>query len=132
MIGADTNLLVRHFTQDDPAQAALVTALFDKTRRRGEAIYVSLVVICELRWVLTSIYGLDRADVIDTVRALLDDPLFAVERPSETEVALAAYIAHGGDFPDHLIGVLAEKAGALTTYTFDKKVAKLPGFTLLK
>ena len=132
MIGFDTNLLVRHFTHDDPAQVVVVTAVFDKTRRRGETIYVSLVVLCELHWVLTTIYGLERLDVIDTVRALLDDPLFSVEHPSETEAALASYIALGGDFPDHLIGSLAESAGAVTTYTFDKKAAKLPGFTLLK
>lgn len=132
MIGADTNLLVRHFTQDDPAQAALVSALFEKTRRRNEALYVSLVVICELHWTLTTIYKLGRADIIDTVRALLEDPVFAVECPSETEAALAGYIARGGDFPDHLIGLIAAKAGAATTFTFDKRAAKLPGFTLLK
>lgn len=131
MIGADTNLLVRFFTHDDAAQLALVEALFDKVRKRQQTVFISSIVVCELCWVLRSVYGFDRRVTHSVVRALLEDSLFAIERSSETERALSAAAQQGADFPDHLIGLIGLESGAVTTYTFDKKTSKTAGFTRL-
>ena len=47
MIGLDTNLLVRYFTQDDRYQFELVVALMDSLTRE-EPGFISLVTMVEL------------------------------------------------------------------------------------
>ena len=79
---------------------------------------------------LNDITGEDAA--LGKIFELLEDAQFLFEDRPMIEEALDAFTHANADFPDHLIGLLAERAGALTTYTFDKKAAKLPGFTFLK
>lgn len=132
MIGADTNLLVRHLTEDDPEQTKRVRAWLGEAKANRENIFVSQLVVAELCWVLKSVYDFDRKGIAHGLRELLEDAQFLFEDRPMIEEALDAFTHANADFPDHLIGLLAERAGALTTYTFDKKAAKLPGFTFLK
>jgi predicted nucleic-acid-binding protein len=43
MTGIDTNVLVRYFLDDDPAQASRVEVLLRECRTKGERIFVSLI-----------------------------------------------------------------------------------------
>ena len=52
MIGLDTNVLVRYLIQDDPAQALLATKLIEENCSKHSPGRLSLVVLCELVWVL--------------------------------------------------------------------------------
>jgi predicted nucleic-acid-binding protein len=132
MIAADTNLLVRHLTEDDPAQTRRVRAWLSEAEASRQNIFVSLVVVAELCWVLKSVYQFDREGIEHGLRELLQDGQFLFEARPMVEQATEAFAHSAADFPDHLIGLLANGAGAVTTYTFDKKAAKLPGFALLK
>ncbi len=132
MIAADSNLVVRHLTQDDPQQADRVRRLFDDAERRQEPVFLSHIVLCEVCWVLKAAYGFEKPEIAVALRALLDDAGFLVQGRPLVEDALALYRKRAGQFSDHLIGVVAGDEGASTTYTFDRDVGKHPNFTLLK
>ena len=132
MIGADTNLLVRHLVQDDPEQGRKVRALFDDAETRGEPVFLSHVVLCETCSVLETVYGFVKAQLISSLQALLDDSVFYIQDRPTVEFAFAQFRRLPGDFADHLLGRVASQAGAKTTYTFDRALAKSSEFTLLK
>lgn len=132
MIAADTNLLVRHLTHDDAAQAENVRELFDGAELRREPVLLGHIVLCELCWVLKAVYGFEKAQIATGLRALLDDQGFLIQDRPLVEEALRLYRRHAGQFSDHLIGVVSRHQGAATTFTFDKGVGRYPNFTLLK
>jgi predicted nucleic-acid-binding protein len=132
MIAADTNLLVRHLTEDEPAQTRRVRGWLGEASANREHVFISLVVVAELCWVLESVYDFKRKGIARGLRELLEDGQFVFADRPTIETALEAFAHANADFPDHLIGLTAAGAGAVTTFTFDKKAAKLPGFTLLK
>ena len=76
--------------------------------------------------------GFKKNQIVTALQALLDDGGFHIQDRPLVEEALALYKHHAGQFSDHLLGAVAKQEGASTTYTFDKGVAKLPNFTLLK
>lgn len=131
MIALDTNLVIRFLTRDDEAQAARVRRLIEACVRGGESCLVSNPVLCELEWVLESVYHAGRADVAAAVRALLSTPPFVVEDAELVERALRSYSTGKGDLSDHLIGQVARSRGARTTYTFDRDLRRVACFTLL-
>ncbi|MCK6555181.1 type II toxin-antitoxin system VapC family toxin [Candidatus Binatia bacterium] len=132
MIAVDTNILVRHLTQDDAAQSAKVQHLIDDIERREDAVFVSHIVLCEMCWVLSAVYGFRKREIVAAIGALLGDAIFALEERPSVETALGRYEESGGQFPDHLIGIVGSRVGADTTYTLDRRAATLPGFTLLR
>jgi predicted nucleic-acid-binding protein len=73
--GLDTNLLVRYVTDDDPAQAALVQALFRDMEAVGERLHVSCIVLCELCWTLRG-YDCSREDISAVLTRILATCLF--------------------------------------------------------
>src|SRR5215210_1473543 len=121
MIAADTNLLVRHLTEDDPVQTQRVRAWLGEAAANRENVFISLVVVAELCWVLESVYDFDRKGIARGMRELLEDGQFLFEDRPIIETAIEAFARANADFPDHLIGLIAASAGATMTFTFDKK-----------
>lgn len=118
-ITADTNLLVRALTEDDPRQAAIAR----KTLEEAALVAVTLPALCELVWVLSQGYGVATADIAGAIRLLLDSDNIAVDRPA-AEAGLAL-LAAGGDFADAVIAHEGRWLGADTFVSFDRKAAKL-------
>jgi len=131
VIALDTNVLVRVLVEDDAAQAARARRLIAACVDSDEACLVTTATLCELEWVLDSVYGARRADVAGAVRALLVTAPFEVEAPALVARALELYEKGKGDLSDHLIGQVGRARGARTTYTFDRDLRKAEGFTLL-
>lgn len=131
MIGLDTNVLVRYFTEDDPTQSKLARDLFERRLSKTTPGFVSTVVLVELVWVLTRAYASPRQVVADIIEGLLTSPVIVFENKVQVRKALADYRATGADFGDCLIGRGNEAAGCSATMTFDRAAAKLPGFKLL-
>jgi predicted nucleic-acid-binding protein len=52
VIALDTNVLVRYIVRDDEPQAAMATALIETECTTETPGLVTLVVLCELVWVL--------------------------------------------------------------------------------
>jgi predicted nucleic-acid-binding protein len=132
MIGADTNLIIRHLTQDDPVQSARVGELFRVAESRREPVFLGHIVLCEIAWVLKAVYEFEKTQIALALQALLDDGIFHIQDRSLVEEALVRYKRHAGHFSDHLLGIIAKENGSSVTYTFDKGVGKLSDFSLLK
>ncbi len=130
MIGLDTNVLVRYFAQDDPKQSWKATEILEGLTESDKG-FVSLVTVMETVWVLTRVYGLTAADVATAVERMLQADTLAVQNEQEVFAAVVALRTGRGTFADGLIGALSAWAGCTSTLTFDKKAARLGGFTVL-
>ena len=129
MIAFDTNLLLRLLLDDSAHQARQAEELLRRTAAAGERVLLPDIVLCELEWVLESVYGFKRADISQTIERLLAADEFAFLDRSAVGAALQGYSGGKADFSDYLIGESASAAGAVTTYTFDRKLARSPGFS---
>ncbi len=130
MIAIDTNVLVRHLTEDDPAQTA-VARRFLARLSPDEPGFVSIVVLAELYWVLRrgrSKLSADRA--LSALEIILDTPELEVEDEESVSRSLERARA-GADFADALIADAAELYGCSETVTFDRGAATSLGWRLL-
>ena len=130
MIGVDTNVLVRYFAADDPAQTP-VARRFIESRGAGETIRVGLVVLAELIWVVRTQYGADRDEVVSIVDELLSDPRFEVQDEAAVAVAANDFETSVADFADLLIAATHTLHGCTATMTFDRAAARIGGMKLL-
>lgn len=131
MIALDTNVLVRLLTRDDEAQAQRAKAVFDKHADEDGGLFVADIVLVELCWTLAKSYGLGRASIARTVRALLDNFSITLETRTAVRDALASFEGGSADFPDCLIVAKAKAAGCKRTLSFDQRMGSLPGVELL-
>lgn len=131
MIGLDTNVLVRYIAQDDPKQSSKATRLVESltTDARG---YVSLVSVVELAWVLTDCYGMTRAELCDTLGALLRTKEIVVAQAEVVWQALRLFKAGKADFADCLIERFGCADGCDYTTTFDRDAARHCGMRLVE
>ncbi|MDR3537459.1 MAG: type II toxin-antitoxin system VapC family toxin [Acetobacteraceae bacterium] len=118
-ITADTNVLVRAITGDDPRQSAIAKAEL----AGADIIALALPAFCELAWVLVRGYKIPPADVAEAIRRLINSANVVVNRP-EVEAGLAALNA-GGDFADGVIAYEGSWLGADAFVSFDAQAVKL-------
>lgn len=118
-ITADTNILVRAVTQDDPKQGPSARKLVTE----AELLAVTLPVLCEMCWVLRRSYKFGNNDIAAAIRLLLDADNVALDRPP-VEAGLAILDA-GGDFADGVIAHEGQWLGGETFVSFDKKAVGL-------
>ena len=129
MIGLDTNVLARFFTQDDPAQSARATRLIETRCLPDDPGYISLVTLCELVWVLASGYGYCCADISRLIRGILSTSALTVEQSDRVWAALRHYEKGKADLSDYLIGLSCHEVNATPVYTFDRRAAAEALFT---
>ncbi len=128
MIALDTNVLVRYVVEDDEAQTAQAAALIESAESGDGSLFVSQVVLCELVWVLSSVYRQSRATVQAVLEGLMRASHLTIEDAAGARRALAAYSQRRGDFADYVIRERAWSAGCEHVATFDKKVLEENGF----
>lgn len=131
MISLDTNVLVRLLTNDDPKQVRLARKALDLALAEGKTVWVSLVVLCELAWVLQGLYKYDKKQIITALDALLKFSGIEVQSPHLVKKTLDVLTGSAADFADVLLGLLSVDAGAAYVLTFDKKASKLVTHELL-
>jgi len=131
MIGLDTNVLVRYLTRDEPIQYARAAAFIEATVRAGDRFFINTVVLCELVWVLESVYGYSREEVANALEHILTTAQFEVERLDETRQALIDFRSSRAGFSDALLGRINRALGADHTATFDRTLKGLDTFRVL-
>ena len=113
-VTADTNLLVRVVVRDDPTQARIALDILT----RADAVVISLPCLCEVAWVLDSVYNYSRADIALAVRTLMQPANVTVD-----EMAAAAglrVLDAGGDFADGVIAAAGMLLGGEVFVSFDR------------
>lgn len=116
-------MLVRYLVQDDPEQAGLATQLIEGQCSRQSPGRISLVVLCELAWVLLGAYRYPKKSVVAALGQLLITAELEVENEEAARLSLDAYRNGAADFADYVIGYSNKKAGCDVTYTFDHDFA---------
>ena len=129
MIGIDSNILVRLFVEDDREQADPAVELFAKSGPRS--IRVSQVVMAETVWALRRSYGRDKTSVVAALVLLFGREELVFESRSTLLTALGRYQRGNADFADYLIAASNIDAGAVPTFTFDRKTSTQPGLARL-
>jgi predicted nucleic-acid-binding protein len=124
MWAADTNVLVRVLTGDDPVQGPAAEAFF----RDHAPVWVSHAVLMETVWVLDSVYACGKAQLAAALARIIDNRVLALEDPDVARAALALYRSKGKvNFEDCMILEIARKAGHHPLATFDKALGACPG-----
>jgi predicted nucleic-acid-binding protein len=118
-IMADTNVIVRAITGDNASQSKVAQAELAK----AETVALALPALCELVWVLSRGYKIPSAEIVETIRRLMNAANVVVNRPA-AEAGLALLEA-GGDFADGVIVYEGSWLGAETLVSFDKNAVKL-------
>ncbi len=131
MIGLDTNVLVRYLTQDDPAQFARAAAFIDAASEREEQFLINALVLCELVWVLATVYDYSRDEIAQALEQIFTTAQFEIERLDEARQALGDFRSSKADFSDALIGRINRSLGATHTVTFDRDLKAVGTFRLL-
>jgi predicted nucleic-acid-binding protein len=118
-ITADTNVLVRAVTEDDPRQSKTAQAAL----KNADVVALAIPALCELVWVLSQGYKIPASQITETVQRLINSANVVVNRPA-AEAGLAMLDA-GGDFADGVIAYEGNWLGADAFVSFDKKAVKL-------
>lgn len=132
MIGLDTNVLVRYLTQDDPKQSRIATHLIEEELSADNPGFINLIVVCEVVWVLASVYQLDERNLDSIVDRLLTARELRVEQAQLVRQALAIKAGASAGLADILIGLVNAAQGSTETVSFDKRAGQLPGWKLLR
>jgi predicted nucleic-acid-binding protein len=130
MIGLDTNILVRYIVQDDAVQARAAIEIVEQRLTEQSLGFISTIVMAETVWVLDRAYRFTAAAIATVVERMLRADVFVVESEAQVFCAMTALRDGLGSFADSLIAALAVDAGCSVTLTFDRKAARLPGFSL--
>lgn len=123
---ADTNVLVRAATGDDPKQSKTAVDLLSN----AEIVVVTASALCEFVWVLRQGFRAHPAEIAASLQSLIASQNVVVANRPLVEAGLTQLLA-GGDFADAVIAREGESFGADVFVTFDKRAAKqleLQGF----
>jgi len=131
VIALDTNVIVRFLVRDDEKQARAVYARFKEAESAREALFIPLLVVMETIWVLESVYGKSKKEILDSFDDLKSMPILEFEKVQVLENLLSEGAKSNVDLSDLLIAMAAQSCGCSAGITFDKKASKLPFFRLL-
>lgn len=129
MIGIDTNILVRHLTQDDELQSKIASDLIEKYARQEGNLFINNIVLCELTWVLAKGYKYSKQEIIEVLKAILTSIEFCFEDHKILWISILDFEKSSADFSDILIGQLNKSKNCTSTYTFDTTASDLSYFT---
>jgi len=115
----DTNVLVRAFVDDDPAQSQAAK----ETLTEADSVVVGRHALCELAWVLASSFRFPKRQIANVIRELRDKSNVITDRAA-VDAGLAVMDA-GGDFADGVIDYEGRWLGGGTFVSFDKKAVEV-------
>ncbi|NJS35654.1 MAG: type II toxin-antitoxin system VapC family toxin [Brachymonas sp.] len=101
MLALDTNLLLRLITNDDAKQALRVQQALDAELDVGRECMVGHIVLCELVWVLTKLFGYSLKQCQQAMAQVVAFPGLRFEAMPVVLGAMQAWQQHGGDLADH-------------------------------
>lgn len=123
----DTNVLVRHFTQDNLAQSPHASAYLQQIEDGNVRVHTEPTVIFETVYLLEMQYRVPRTVVQDGILALLDLPGIVMPGKKRIRDAFALYIERNLPFADayHIAAMRSE--GLNEIVTFDREFDRIAG-----
>jgi len=122
MRAVDTNVLVRLVVRDEENQVLAAQRFVER------GAWASHVVLAELSWVLSAVYGLEHAQIAMAIEMLLNHATLTVQDSDVVLAALDQYrLKPALGFSDCLVLEIARKAGHTPLGTFDKNLGRIEG-----
>lgn len=105
----DTNIIIRFLRQDHPTMGPAARGMFQAAARGEVRLLLEESIVAEAVYVLQSVYKQSRADIADTLQAIVRRaPAIQSERPAVLHDALDRYRRQPQvDFADALLAALA-------------------------
>ena len=119
----DTNILIRHLTNDPPDQARRATAILENSER----LILTDVVVAELVYVLESYYEQPKKQVAQAVQSLLTLPSIALADHDLVLRAIELYEHARLDFAEAYLAAAAELSGVGSVASFDRTLDRVDG-----
>lgn len=117
----DTNVLIRHLTDDPPEMARRATAAL-----RGEGpLLLADLVLAECVYVLESFYEVERVRIAELMRAAIALPAVAVIDELLLLRSLELYEQARLDFADAYLVASAEATGVNAVMSFDRGIGRV-------
>ena len=131
MIAVDTNVLVRYLVRDDAEQSEAARVLLEGITSERPA-FICREVGIEVVWVLERAYKFTRTQIADVIIELTATEGMVFEEAEDVMRAAIRYRRTNADFSDLMILAAAERTGASHLYTFDRRLARVDGATLVE
>ena len=128
MKAVDTNVLIRILI-DDHSQITQVKTARHFAKKAGQ-LFVTQIVQAELVWVLDSVYGLEKKEIMHILQHLQENEAFVLQNGLQYAAALQIYRISTADFSDCLIWAESQEMKC-DVITFDKKFSRLPNVEML-
>ena len=116
----DTSVLVRYLTNDPPAMAEAAARIIDC----DQPLILSEVILVETAYVLTAVYEVPRAAVVDALSAFVQRRnirLLNLSKPSALEALRLCRDSKRHSFADALLWAEARHSGVRRVYTVDSR-----------
>ena len=130
MLSIDSNVLLRNIVQDIGEQAEAARILIESLSQEQPG-FVCREVVLEVAWVLERTYKFPRNRIADVLLGMAGTDGVIVEDVEDVSEAVRTFRDSNADFSDLLILAASRRAGATPLYTFDRKLARMEGATLL-
>jgi predicted nucleic acid-binding protein len=125
----DTNVLVRHLTNDDPDKAIRALALLERADEREEELVTSPMVIFETIFTLQNTYHASRTAIREGVGAVISLRGLRLMNKGLYLRALDLYVDKNISFADAYNAVFMQSTGLTEIYTWDTDFDRLEGIT---
>jgi predicted nucleic-acid-binding protein len=114
----DTNVFLRFLTWDHPEKAKKAESLFTRAVEGKLTLITSLLVMAEIVWTLESFYGLEKPDIAEKVRKILNTPHLECPEAELILQALDLYATKNIDFIDayHAFWLRGQSLSHIVTY----------------
>lgn len=124
----DTNVLVRHLTNDPPDMARRAT----RCLREASELVLTDVVLAEVAYVLESYYELPRGEVATALRAIVDFPAIRAVDADLLHRAIEVYEVVRLHFAEAYLVACAERTGVGVVASFDRSIDRAGTVTRLE
>lgn len=122
----ETSFFIRYFTADNKAKFKDCVSLIEIVESGKIRPYTSNIVIFEILFVLTKIYGFAKKESLDAIKKILSLRNITLVETTNTREAIKLFEKYNIKYPDCLISTQAPQGTILVTYDEDfKKIEKL-------
>jgi predicted nucleic acid-binding protein len=121
----DTNLIVRHLTQDHEKHAKIAGRIFEACDRGELELVILPSVLAECVFVLDSFYGRPRTEISVALRTLISSPGIEIHDPDVNMTALERFEETAAHFVDCVVAATAAARG-IPVATFDRGFRQFP------
>ena len=128
----DTNVFLRHLRGDHPEHSPRATALFARIEQGELEAQVSEMVIFETVFTLERSYRVPKAQIRESLLALLSLPGLIVSGKRRFQQILDLYVDYNLPFGDAYILAQMRQLKAGQIFSFDTELDKVPGISRIE